>query len=143
MNLEEWVAPIPGRPCLTGLLNVCKNISTPISEKESSPNPNPSLPPYERYVLCNRKLSQVESNHLRLDLNLVEFFSGVDTDDGSDHLWDDDHITKVGLNEVRLLVGLCLLLSFAELFNEAHRLALQTAVKPSTGAGMDEITEFF
>ena len=47
------------------------------------------------------------------------------------------------LDEVGLLVGLSLLLCFAELFDQAHRLALETAVKSTTGAGVDDVTELF
>lgn len=81
------------------------------------------------------------TNHLGLDLDLVELLSGVDTDDGADHLGDDDHVTEVGLDEVGLLVGLGLLLGLAELLDETHGLALETAVEPSAGAGVDEVAE--
>lgn len=81
------------------------------------------------------------ANHLGLDLDLVELLSGVDTDDGTNHLRDNDHVTKVGLDEVGLLVGLSLLLGLTELLDQAHRLALKTAVEASTGAGMDEVAE--
>jgi hypothetical protein len=93
------------------------------------------------HVLRDRELSQVVANHLRLDLNLVELLSGVDTDDGADHLGDNDHVTEVGLDEVGLLVGLGLLLGLAELLDETHGLALQTAVEASAGTGVDNITE--
>jgi hypothetical protein len=92
-------------------------------------------------VLRDGELSQVVANHLRLDLNLVELLAGVDTDDGADHLGDNDHVTKVGLDEVGLLVGLGLLLGLAELLDETHRLALQTAVEASAGTGVDNIAE--
>lgn len=81
------------------------------------------------------------ANHLRLDLNLVELLAGVDTDDGADHLGDDDHVTEVSLDEIGLLVGLGLLLGLAELLDEAHGLALQTAVEASAGTGVDNIAE--
>ena len=81
------------------------------------------------------------ANHLRLNLNLVELLSGVDTDDGTDHLWDDDHVTEVGLDEVWLLVWLSLLLCLAELLDEAHWLALETAVETTTGTGVDDVAE--
>lgn len=64
------------------------------------------------------------ANHLRLDFHLVEFFSGVDTDDAANHFWDHDHVTEVSLDKVGLLVGLGLLLGFAELLDQAHGLAL-------------------
>lgn len=81
------------------------------------------------------------ANHLRLDLNLVELLAGVDTDDGADHLGDNDHVTEVGLDEVGLLVGLGLLLGLAELLDETHGLALQTAVEATAGTSVDNITE--
>lgn len=95
----------------------------------------------KQHVLRDRELSQVVANHLRLDLNLVELLAGVDTDDGADHLGDNDHVTEVGLDEVGLLVGLGLLLGLAELLDETHGLALQTAVEASAGTGVDDITE--
>lgn len=81
------------------------------------------------------------ANHLRLDLDLVELLSGVDTDDGTNHLWDDDHVTEVSLDEIWLLVWLGLLLGLAELLDQAHRLALEAAVEAAAGAGMDDVTE--
>jgi len=127
MKREEWVAPIPGRPCLTGLLGGCQQCT---KEREIGEN-----------VLRDGELSQVVANHLRLDLNLVELLAGVDTDDGTDHLGDNDHVTEVGLNEVGLLVGLGLLLGLAELLDQTHGLALETAVEASAGTSVDNIAE--
>lgn len=94
-----------------------------------------------RNVLGDRELSQVVANHLRLDLNLVELLAGVDTDDGADHLGDNDHVTEVGLDEVGLLVGPGLLLGLAELLDQTHGLALQTAVEAAAGTSVNDITE--
>lgn len=93
------------------------------------------------HILRDRELSQVVANHLGLDLNLVELLTGVDTDNGADHLGDDDHVTEVGLDEIGLLVGLGLLLGLAELLDETHGLALQAAVETSAGTGVNDITE--
>jgi len=92
-------------------------------------------------LVGDRELSQVVANHLRLDLNLVELLSGVDTDDGADHLGNDNHVTEVGLDEVGLLIGLGLLLSLTELLDETHGLALQTAVEATAGTSVNDITE--
>lgn len=81
------------------------------------------------------------ANHFRLDLDLVELLAGVDTNDASNHLGDDNHVSEVGLDEVGLLVGLGLLLGLSELLDEAHGAALQTAVDPSAGTGVDDISE--
>lgn len=95
------------------------------------------------YVLRDREFTKVVTNHLRLDFDLVELLTGVDTDDGADHLGDNDHVTEVSLDELGLLVGLSLLLGLAELLDQAHRLALETAVEPSAGTGVHDITELF
>ena len=83
------------------------------------------------------------ANHFGLNFDLVEGLSGVDTDDGADHLWDNDHVTEVGLDEVGLLVGASLLLGLAQLLDETHGLALQTAVEPAAGTSVHDITELF
>lgn len=81
------------------------------------------------------------ANHLRSDLNLVELLSGVDTNNGANHLGDNNHVTEVSLDEVGLLVGLSLLLGLAELLDEAHGLALQATVDSSAGTSVDDITQ--
>lgn len=99
------------------------------------------LIPVQGYSLGDGELSQVVADHLGLDLDLVELLAGVDANDGADHLRDDDHVTEVGLDEVGLLVGLGLLLGLAELLDQTHGLALETAVEPAAGAGVDDIAE--
>jgi hypothetical protein len=47
------------------------------------------------------------------------------------------------LDGVGLLVGLGFLLGFAELLDETHGLALEAAVEPATGAGVDDVAELF
>lgn len=93
-------------------------------------------------LVGDREFTKVVTNHLRLDLNLVEFLSGVDTDHGPNHLGDDNHVTEVGLDDLGLFVGLSLLLGLPQLLDETHRLALETTVEPSAGAGMDKVAEF-
>ena len=83
------------------------------------------------------------SNHLRLDFNLVEFFSRVDADDGANHLGHDKHVAEVSLDNIGLLVGLGLLLGLAELLDKAHGLPLQAPVDSAAGTGMDQIPELF
>jgi hypothetical protein len=47
------------------------------------------------------------------------------------------------LDEVRLLVRLGLLLGLAELLDQAHGLALEAAVEPPAGTGVDDIAQLF
>lgn len=81
------------------------------------------------------------ADHLGLDLDLVELLSGVDTNDRADHLWDDNHVTQVRLDEVWLLVGLGLLLSLTELLDQTHRLALESAVEATTSARVNNVAQ--
>ena len=83
------------------------------------------------------------SNHFRLNFNLVKILPRVDTNDRSDHLRDNNHITKVSLDKIGLLIRLGFLLGLAELLDQAHRLALKTAVEPSASTGVDKVTELF
>ena len=84
-------------------------------------------PPVLDRLVGDGELSQVVSDHLGLDLHLVEALPVVDSDDGSGHLRDDDHVAQVRLDHVWLLVGRALLLLLAQLLDERHRLALQAA----------------
>jgi hypothetical protein len=93
------------------------------------------------YILRDREFSQVVSNHLWLNFNLVELLSRVDTNDATNHLGDNDHVSQMSLDEVGLLVGLSLLLSLAQLLDQTHRLALETTVEPTAGTSVDNITE--
>lgn len=81
------------------------------------------------------------ADHLGLDFDLVELLAGVDTNDAANHLGDNNHVTEVSLDKVGLLVGLGLLLGLSELLDETHGLALETAVEPTTGTGVDEVAE--
>ena len=47
------------------------------------------------------------------------------------------------LDQIGLLIGLRLLLCFAEFLDQTHGLALQTAVESTAGAGVDYIAELF
>ena len=93
------------------------------------------------YVLRDRELSQVVSNHLRLDFHLVELLARVDTNDATNHLRDHNHVSQMRLDEIGLLIGLRLLLGLAQLLDQTHRLALETAVEPTTSTSVDDIAE--
>ena len=81
------------------------------------------------------------ANHLGLDLNLVELLSGVDTDDAADHLRDNDHVTEMGLDDLRLLTRGSVLLGSTELLDETHRLTLKTTLESSASTAVDELHE--
>lgn len=80
-------------------------------------------------------------HHFRLNLHLIEFLARVDTNNATNHLGNDNHIPQVGLDEIRLLIRLGLLLRLAELLDQAHRLALQATIEPAAGAGVHDIAQ--
>lgn len=94
-------------------------------------------------LVTNREFAQIKAHHLRLDLDLIELFPRVNSNDAANHLGDHDHVSKVGFHQVGFLVGFGFLLSFAELFDQTHRFALEAAVESTAGAGVYDIAELF
>lgn len=87
------------------------------------------------------ELTQVVANHLWLDLDGVENLTVVDTNDGADHLWNNNHVSQVGLDNSWLLVSWGSQLGGSQLGNEAHRLGAQTSGESSSDSGTAELGE--
>lgn len=87
------------------------------------------------------ELTKVHANHLGLDLNGGEGLTVVDTNDGTNHLGEDDHVSEVGLDNSGLLVGAGSELGLSELADENSGLLVKTSVEPSSGSGTDELLE--
>jgi hypothetical protein len=83
------------------------------------------------------------ANHLRSDINSVEDSSRVDTNLTSTHLWDDQHVTQVSLDDGWLLIGGCFLLGFSQLLDQTHGLSLETSGETSSGSGVYDLHEIF
>ena len=56
-------------------------------------------------LVADRELSKVVADHLGLDLNLDEGLAVVDTNLGTDHLGQDEHVAQVSVDGVGLLTG--------------------------------------
>jgi hypothetical protein len=87
------------------------------------------------------EFTKIVTSHLRLDFNLVEDLTVVNTNDGTNHLRDNDHVTEVGLDSLRLLTGRGRLLGSTELLDKTHRLALKTTLESSAGTTVDHLHE--
>jgi hypothetical protein len=87
------------------------------------------------------EFTEVVTNHLGLDLDLVEGLSVVNTNNGTNHLGDDNHVTEVGLDNSGLLVSGSILLGLTQLLDQTHGLALKTTLETSTGTGVDKVHE--
>jgi len=79
-------------------------------------------------LVRDAKLSEVVTNHFRLDFNLVEGLAVVDANNASDHVRQDHYVAKMSLHACRLLQCGRLFLCLAQTLHEGHRLAVQTAL---------------
>jgi len=75
------------------------------------------------WLVTDRELAQIVADHVRLDFDLGEAHAVVDTDSRGNHLWDDDHVSQVGLDNDRLAITIGILLGFrlAHSADEVHR----------------------
>jgi hypothetical protein len=87
------------------------------------------------------ELGKVVTGHFRLDFNLVENLTVVDTNNGTDHLRDNDHVTEMGLDDLGLLTRGGVLLGSTEILDKTHRLTLKTTLESSTSTTVDELHE--
>ena len=94
-------------------------------------------------LITDRKLAEVEPDHLGLDLDLVEFLAAVNPDHGPDHLRHDDHVPQMRLHQVGLLVRLRFLLRLAQLFDQPHRFAFQAPVEAAPRARVHHVPQLF
>lgn len=81
------------------------------------------------------------ASHLRLDLDLVEGLTVVNTNDRSNHLGNNNHVTEMGLDGSRLLVRSGILLSNTQLLDETHGLAVKTTSESAASTSMDNLAE--
>ena len=91
--------------------------------------------------VSNGKLTKVVTNHLGLDLDLVEGLTVVDTEDRADHLGNNDHVAQVSLDGGGLLVRSSGLRSGTELLDQTHGLAVKTTGESTASTGMDDLGE--
>jgi hypothetical protein len=63
------------------------------------------------WLVGERKLAEISSDHVELNLNVVEGLAVVNCNIGTNHLWEDDGITEVSLDGDGLLTKRCVLLA--------------------------------
>ena len=84
------------------------------------------------WFVCDGKLAEVVSNHVGLDLDNVEDLAVVDSNDGSNHFGQNDHVAQVGLDDGGLFSGRSSLLGSTQLVDESLRLGLQSTRRQTT-----------
>lgn len=87
------------------------------------------------------ELTQVVANHLWLDLDGVEHLTVVNTNQGADHLWNNNHVSQMGLDDSWLLVGWSGQLGGSQLGNETHWLGAQASGESSSDSGTAQLGE--
>jgi len=92
-------------------------------------NTRPSV--LDRFV-TDAELSQMMTDHFRLDFNTVEHFAIVNTHHGSNHLGDDDHVTEVSLDNSGLLHIAGLFLGTSQFLQKSHMFTFQPTTEATT-----------
>lgn len=94
-------------------------------------------------VVSDGEFTQVSADHFWLDFNGTEDLTVVDTDNGTNHFWNNDHVSQVGLDNSWLFVGWSVELGLSELVDQVHWLVTQTSGESSSDSGVTELGEFF
>merc|ERR1712223_228336 len=94
-------------------------------------------------LVCDGKFSQVVSNHFGLDFDLVEGFAIIDSNNGSGHLRNDNHISQVSFHTIWFFICGSFLLLLAEFLNQSHGLAFQTTTDFSTDSAREQLHQLF
>lgn len=84
------------------------------------------------WLVGDREFSKVVANHLRLDLNLIEGLSIMDAHNCPDHLWHNDHVSKVRLDHLRLLLPSRRKLGFTEALQQGNGTAFESSLQASS-----------
>lgn len=95
------------------------------------------------WFVRDRELRKVVSNHLWSDFDLVKNLSVVYTDDRADHLWNNNHVSKMRLDWCWLLVGRGILLGLSQLLDQSHWLSLESSLELSSGTSMHDVHQLF
>ena len=99
--------------------------------------------PVGDWLVSDGELPEVVSNHLASNLNAVEHFAVVNSNNISKHFWDNDDVSEVCLHWSRFLSDGKVFLRFAELGHELVWLLVNGASEASASAGGHELDELF
>lgn len=88
------------------------------------------------------ELPEIVTNHLGLDLNLVEGLAVVDADVGTNQLRHNNHVAKMRLDDLGLVLGGdASSAGLLDTLDQGHRLVLQAAENLATRAGGQKLQE--
>ena len=81
--------------------------------------------------ICQRVLSQIRTDHVKFDLDLVKIPAIVNADHAIDHPGEDDGISEMGLDRLGLLAGHTV---FDALGDFVHQLFIPETIRSLLGA---------
>ena len=93
------------------------------------------------WSVSDGEFTQVVTNHLWSNFNLVEGLTVVNTNHGTDHFWEDDHVSHVSSNWRWLFVLWSSQLSSSQFLHETSWLVTQTTSKSSSDSGWSQLDE--
>lgn len=91
------------------------------------------------WSVSDGELTQVVTKHLRSDFYLVEGLTIVHTHHGTNHLWEDNHVSHVSLDGNRLLVLWSSKLGSSQFLHETSWLVAQTTGKSSSDSSRSQL----
>lgn len=101
----------------------------------------PGRPPLSLVIVSSLKTFSSAHHRSRVSTHLIEGLAVVDSDDGSDHFWDDDHVAQVGLDDCGLLHWGSLFLGLAQLLEKGHWLALQATGETPADTAVHQLAQ--
>mgnify|MGYP007069252385 FL=1 len=95
------------------------------------------------WLVWQWELAQISTDHVELDLNWVEHFAAVNTDDVANHFWHDDTISEVSLDDRWFFTWLTILLRFFAFVVESVVSMLDFSGESSSLSGSEELDDLF
>ena len=96
------------------------------------------------WLVGDTVLAGVGSNHLGFDLNSQHLFTVVDTDDVSDHLWQDHDVSEMGFDWLRSFKGAFNSdLFLVQLGDQVSMLLLESSSEGSSMSTVGHVGELF
>lgn len=100
----------------------------------------PGRPPLSLVIVSSLKTLS-SALRSRFSTHLIEGLAVVDSNDGSDHFWDDDHVAQVSLHDCGLLHWWSFFLGLAQLLEKSHRLALQATGETPADTAVHQLAQ--
>ena len=91
----------------------------------------------------DREFTQVVTDHFRSDFDLVEDLTVVNTNNRTNHFWNDDHVSQVSSDNSWLFIFWSRQFSSSQLLHQTSWLFRQTTSELSSNSGWGQLKEVF